>query len=60
LLKVRYFNDFKNLKIFTDDYPEAKLYLLYGGTKEYLEADIYVIPYQNALLKLPKIIGAEN
>lgn len=52
-----YSSDFDNLKVFAYDYPEAKLYLLYGGTEEYFEVDIHVIPYKNALLEMPKIIG---
>ena len=52
-----YSSDFNNLKIFAAEYPEAKLHLLYGGTEEYVEADIQVIPYQKALQNLPNIIG---
>lgn len=44
-----YSSDFSSLKVFANDYPEAKLHLLYGGTEEYFEADIHVIPYQTAL-----------
>jgi uncharacterized protein len=52
-----YSGDFSSLRVFAADYPEAKLHLLYGGTEEYYEADIQVIPYKAALLKLPKIIS---
>lgn len=52
-----YSSDFAGLKTFAIDYPEAKLHLLYGGNEEYFEADIHVMPYKDALLKLPHIIG---
>lgn len=51
-----YSSDFANLKIFAQDYPEAKLYLLYGGSEDYFEADVHVIPYGNALMQLPKLL----
>jgi len=44
--------DFKGLKAFAEDYPEAKLYLLYGGQEEYYEGNIQVLPFQDALQNL--------
>ncbi|MFA6408647.1 MAG: ATP-binding protein [Gammaproteobacteria bacterium] len=52
-----YSSDFTNLKAFAKNYPEAKLYLLYGGNEDYLEGDIRVIPYQKALLQLKDILS---
>lgn len=36
--------DFKGLQLFQEDYPIAKLYMLYGGTKSYHEKNIHVVP----------------
>lgn len=47
----------KGLKHFGQDYPEAKLYMLYlGKHKEYHE-NIIAIPFEEALRELPKLIG---
>lgn len=51
------FKSLKGLKSFKEEYPEAKLYLLYlGKNKEYHE-DIEVIPFEEALKNLPTLIG---
>lgn len=50
--------DFKGLKAFSEEYPEAKLYLAYGGQESYFEGDIQVIPYQDLLKNLASIMGA--
>lgn len=48
---------FKSLRNFGQDYPEAKLNLIsLGKQKEYYD-NINVIPFEEALLELPKIIG---
>lgn len=52
--------DFQGLKIFAQDYPEANLYLLYGGQESYYEGKIKVIPFQEALVNLPSLMGASN
>lgn len=44
--------DFQHLKLFLKDYPVAKAYLLYGGTRTYYENDILVIPFQQGLNSL--------
>jgi predicted AAA+ superfamily ATPase len=48
--------DFKGLKAFSEDYPEAKLFLLYGGQEHYYENNIEVMPFNEALKKLPQIL----
>ncbi len=48
--------DFKGLKAFSEDYPEAKLYLLYGGQESYHEGNVQVMPFQEALRNLPEIL----
>jgi predicted AAA+ superfamily ATPase len=55
-----YSSDFTNLKAFAKIYPEAKLYLLYGGRETYPEGDIQVIPYQKALLQLKDILSGNK
>lgn len=50
--------DFKGLQSFTEDYPMAKSYLLYGGREEYIENNIQVIPFEITLKKLLSIISA--
>ncbi len=44
--------DFQHLRLFQQDYPEAKTYLFYGGNRQYYENDILVIPFQAGLLAL--------
>lgn len=48
--------DFKGLKTFSEDYPEAKLYLLYGGKESYHEGKIEVMPFCKALESLLEIL----
>jgi uncharacterized protein len=57
--------DGKNLSLFAEEYPEAKLYLLYGGTQKYYynnysnkNANINVVPIAEMMRELPKIIAA--
>lgn len=49
--------DFSGLALFKKDYPMANCYLLYGGTREYFENDIKVIPFLKALSELPKLLA---
>lgn len=51
-----YSGDFIGLKTFSEDYPEAKLFLLYGGSEPYQEGNVQVIPYKQALDDLLKIL----
>jgi len=47
----------KGLKAFKEDYPEAKLHVIsLGKHKEYF-GDIDIIPFEQALLALPQLIG---
>lgn len=50
-------NDLKGLKAFKEDYPEAKLFLISGGTLREYHDDIQVIPIEIALKELMKILG---
>ncbi len=49
--------DLKGLKSFRRDFPEAKLYLLYGGVREEFEDNIKILPIAQALQNLPDILG---
>ncbi len=52
--------DFKGLKDFAQDYPEARCYMLYGGQADYFESDIRVLPFTKALQNLAGLLrGAE-
>lgn len=48
--------DFKGMKLFKQDYPEANCYLLYGGGRRYYENDIWVIPFEEALNELTTLL----
>lgn len=50
-------NDLKSLKAFSEDYPEARLYLLYGGNREEFYGKIKAIPIVEALRTLPLLLS---
>lgn len=45
-------NDFKSLRLFSEDYPTAKLYLLYGGSQSYTDGNVLVEPFSNFIKQL--------
>ncbi|HEY4255197.1 MAG TPA: AAA family ATPase [Chlamydiales bacterium] len=48
--------DLSGLRLFGEDYPEAKRFLFYGGKKkEYIDG-IQLIPIEEALLSLPQLL----
>jgi uncharacterized protein len=47
----------KGLKNFSDDYPEAKLHLVFLGKQREYHGNIQVIPFVEALKELPQLIG---
>jgi uncharacterized protein len=49
--------DLTGLKAFLEDYPMAKGYLLYGGSKAYSIENIQIIPVEEALKKLPSLLA---
>lgn len=49
--------DFKGLKVFKDDYPAAKVYMLYRGEREYFDGDVSVLPIDRMILQLKKIFS---
>lgn len=48
--------DLNGLKMFHNDFPEAKLYLLYGGSREEYENGIQILSVEKALKELPDIL----
>ena len=52
-------SDAKGLLSFQEDYPEATLYLVYGGERKYNFGDVTVLPMIDVLFELPKILIAE-
>ena len=49
--------DLRGLKAFGEDYPEAKLFLFYGGTRREFIGNIQLIPLEEALPSLPDILN---
>lgn len=48
--------DVRGLRAFMQDYPEARAYLLYGGERSYLDDGIEVMPFGDAVGRLPEIL----
>ena len=53
-------SDLSGLKAFTNDYPVAKCYLLYGGNHEEYYDNIHVIPFVKGLERLVDILGGNK
>lgn len=52
--------DFRGLRAFGADYPQAKLYLFYGGEVPEYHGNITVLPFNEALKKIPEIFSAQQ
>ncbi len=48
--------DLAGLRLFCDDYPQARGHLLYGGTKRYTFENIEVLPLRDALLTAGELL----
>lgn len=48
--------DLRSLKLFADDYPEAKLFILYGGKEKLYFNNIIALPFVEALKELPTLL----
>ncbi len=48
---------FKGLRAFKEDYPIASCFMVYMGTRDYVENDIRVIPMSTALFELRQIMS---
>lgn len=49
-------SDVDALRLFQEDYPQAKCFLFYGGTKSYAVDGCRVLPLEEALLTLDEIL----
>ena len=47
----------RGLRNFKEDYPEAKLYIIYQGKQQQYHDDIVALPFLNALRNLPQILS---
>ena len=52
--------DLRGLKLFAHDYPQATLFLFYGGDKEIFVDNINLIPTGKALTTLPTLLGIKK
>ncbi len=48
--------DLKSLKSFKEDYPESKLFMIYGGNKRLFIDDIEIIPMEDLFKNMLKIL----
>lgn len=53
-------SDLSGLKAFSQDYPIAKCYLLYGGKDREYHGKIQVFPFEGALFQLKAILNGED
>lgn len=51
--------DLSGLRVFGEDYPVARRFLFYGGSREYLVDGIRVLPLAKALPALPALLYGE-
>lgn len=49
--------EFRGLKAFAKDYPQADLYMFYGGDKEMFVDNVNLIPVKQAITTLPALLG---
>lgn len=52
--------DLRGLKLFARDYPQATLYLFYGGDKEVFVDNINLIPTEKAISTLPTLLSGKT
>ena len=52
--------DLKGLRAFQEDYPPAQLWLLYGGDRAYLDGGVNVLPFAEAIRRLPEILSGRS
>lgn len=50
-------DNLKALRLFAADYPVAKKFLLYGGTRTYHQNGVSIIPFEEAVRRLPELMG---
>ncbi|MCJ7603525.1 MAG: DUF4143 domain-containing protein [Desulfobulbaceae bacterium] len=49
--------EFRGLKAFAKDYPQATLYMFYGGDKKMFVDNVNLIPAKQAITTLPALLG---
>ncbi len=49
-------NDSKSIELFKEDYPMAKCFILYGGTRTYSHINTAIIPFSEAIKNLKDIL----
>lgn len=49
--------DLRGLRVFAEDYPPAKLFLLYGGDREYEDDGVRILPMARAFELLPGLLA---
>lgn len=49
-------SDLKGLRLFIEDYPQARGHLFYGGTRSYKFGSIEVMPLADGLMALPRVL----
>lgn len=49
-------DDLRGLRLFREEYPPARLFLVYGGDRAYVEGDIQVLPFAQAIRTLPTLL----
>ena len=52
--------DTKSLEMFQSDYPMAKCFILYGGTRSYTHIETTIIPFADAIKALKNLLTSEK
>ena len=52
--------DLRGLRSFKQDYPPAKLYLIYQGEFTQYQDDVIIMPIEEFLERLPKILSGQK
>lgn len=50
----------RGLRLFRHDYPMAKAYFVYGGTRRLTQEHITIVPMEELLCDLPAVLGASG
>lgn len=50
-------SDLSTLRLFREDYPAARCFLLYGGQRSYETDGVQVLPLGRALRDLPQLMA---
>lgn len=52
--------DLSGLRAFAEEYPPAKLFFLYGGERTYMDDGIQILPYRQAIQRLPLLLAPSD